>query len=128
MHKKLIMVTNEDLFINYEGKFKVRIREHSNHILWNCYNKKRSIEEIQIFLLSMLLYKLYVQEDPLKILLEHFPKITLMQELQKETRTPIIPWEFEAKYPKMASFLKSCWSYEINSLEAMKNRYPFQQF
>ena len=128
-NKDLFIITEEDLFINYKGTLKIKYREYSEHFIWRSFRKDKNPEEKLVYSLSMLLFKLFTKHDPFEKLSEYIPKEELLADLINEhTRYPIFQWEFEMSNPKIVSFLRLCWNYEINSLKAMKNKFPPMEF
>ena len=73
----------------------------------------------------MLLFKLHIKIDPFQQILEHIRPEQIILENKYNLRTPIIPFDtFEQDNPKIAAFIKSCWNFEIKTLENLKNKYP----
>ena len=129
-NRELVTVTDRDLFLKGD-KLIIRFmkpRDDRDDTWWRCQakdkDKDKTYDEMQVYSLAMLLYKLHTGEEPFTLLLEHITVDKLLEQLKQGVRCPLFAWEFEEKYPKLCSFLRACWNLEIKTIETMKSRYP----
>ena len=119
---ELVIVTDRDLFLKGD-KLIIRFMKPRDDTWWRCQAMGKTYDEMHVYSLAMLLYKLHTGEEPFTLLLEHITVDKLLEQLKQGVRCPLFAWEFEEKYPKLCSFLRACWSLKIKTIEDMKSRY-----